>query len=133
MAKDKSDAAAVFVANDSFYYGGSQLVMAGNTVEAGHPMLKGREHLFRPFEPTWPKPSKADKPAAAPAAAKPNGLAERRALVERAKELGIPAKGKSDELAAAIAEAEAAAAAAAAASQPNPDADNGETEPVEDQ
>jgi hypothetical protein len=37
-----------------------------------------------------------------------NPLAERQALVARAKELGIPAKGKSVELAAAIAAAEAA-------------------------
>lgn len=49
--------------------------------------------------------------AAKAEAGQPSALAERQALVARAKELGIPAKGKSAELAAAIAEAEAAAAA----------------------
>lgn len=53
-----------------------------------------------------------DKPAKA--APKRSGgspaLAERQALVARAKELGIPAKGKSADLAAAVAAAEAEAA-----------------------
>lgn len=53
----------------------------------------------------------SEKPAKAKGGAKSSGsakaLEERQALVARAKELGIPAKGKSDELKAAIAEAEA--------------------------
>lgn len=50
--------------------------------------------------------STGDKPQTVEA--KQGGLAERQALVARAKELGIPANGKSAELKAAIAEAEAA-------------------------
>lgn len=59
-----------------------------------------------------------DKPAKAKSAKRTGNsaaLAERQALVARAKELGIPAKGKSPDLKAAIEAAEAAAAAGAQA------------------
>ena len=52
-----------------------------------------------------------------------SALASRRALVARAKELGIPASGKSSELEAAIAAAEAEAA---------PGAEDQPVEPSED-
>lgn len=70
-----SETPAVFIAKNSFYFGGSQLVLAGHTVVAGHPMLKGRMAMFEPFIPTWPLPDKAgssfaEKMAAAKAAAK---------------------------------------------------------------
>lgn len=45
-----------FVAKAAFLYRGTQLVLEGHTVQAGHPILKGREALFRPFVPTWPLP-----------------------------------------------------------------------------
>lgn len=61
-------------------------------------------------DPNRPDAKGAGKAKATePAASSSNALAERQALVARAKELGIPAKGKSDELQAAVAEAEAKA------------------------
>lgn len=61
----------VYVAREAFYYRGSTLVLAGQTVAAGHPMLRGRMNLFRPFVPTWPAPDaetpKADEPVEAEA------------------------------------------------------------------
>lgn len=42
----------VMVATRTFWIG-SQLVRAGDTVVAGHALLKGRENLFRPFVPTF--------------------------------------------------------------------------------
>jgi hypothetical protein len=50
-----SKAPEIYVAVSPFYVG-SQLVLAGHTVVAGHPLLKGRASLFRPFEPTWGLP-----------------------------------------------------------------------------
>ena len=59
----RSEGPAVYVAKATFYYGGNQLVLAGHTIVAGHPMLKGRLALFDPFEPTWPLPTKASGPS----------------------------------------------------------------------
>jgi hypothetical protein len=42
----------IYQALDAFYLGG-QLVNRGDTVVAGHPMLKGRTKLFRKFTPTY--------------------------------------------------------------------------------
>lgn len=41
----------IFMARKTFSLG-SGFVRVGDTVVAGHPMLKGREQLFVPFEPT---------------------------------------------------------------------------------
>jgi hypothetical protein len=91
---------AIFVAKESFHLKG-QLVPAGSTVVDGHPMLKGRAHLFRPFVPTFGTLAvdEPEKPAVSAAA----GLEARRELVERAKALGLPASGKSADIEAAIA------------------------------
>jgi hypothetical protein len=98
-------------------------------IRAGHPLVVGREHMFKPLTVhydedesrvviTQPKPT--PRPAAAPRPEKPepSGFAAARiaraALVHRAKELGIPAKGTNLALEAAIEEAEKAAATAEA-------------------
>jgi hypothetical protein len=57
---------AFWVANATFYHNGNVLVLAGHTVAAGHPLLKGKEALFRAFEPTWPLPGAAPEPAPEP-------------------------------------------------------------------
>jgi hypothetical protein len=44
--------ARVFEAVQPFSWRGTA-VPAGSTVVAGHPMLEGREVLFRPFRPTF--------------------------------------------------------------------------------
>lgn len=54
----------VYVARASFLWRGRVLVLEGHTVGAGHPMLRGRESLFRPFVPTWPAPGEKPKPVA---------------------------------------------------------------------
>jgi len=56
----------IYVARESFYLGGNQLVLAGHTVVAGHPMLRGRKHMFTEFEPTWPMPEKKAEPTPEP-------------------------------------------------------------------
>jgi len=48
MAKTK---VLIYKANHSFWLG-EQLVRAGDSVVAGHPLLKGRMALFEPFQPT---------------------------------------------------------------------------------
>jgi hypothetical protein len=102
------------------YEGEGAVVAAGIRFEPGAEIevndkvaakLEGREGFS--------KAGKAAKEAAATAAAaeQKDALADRRALVKRAKELGIPATGKSDELKAEIEKAEATAASAAAAKE----------------
>jgi len=82
------------------------------TVRVGHPILSSREihrDWFRPLTVDYDvedRPAPVATPVNGRAAAVPPALAERAALVARAKDLGIPAKGKSEELAAAIAAAE---------------------------
>jgi hypothetical protein len=103
--------AAILVARKTFLIDGNRWVRQGDTAVAGHPIMKGHEAAFEPWHPTFgtiEDPEEKD-------AGKPDALAARNALVARAKELGIPAGGKSDELAASIAAAEAEAAAKAAA------------------
>jgi hypothetical protein len=58
----RSETPAVYVATATFYVHGNQLVLAGHTVAAGHPILKGREALFRPFTPTWTLPGAKPEP-----------------------------------------------------------------------
>lgn len=73
MADKSASGPALFVAREAFHLGG-QIVPAGATVVAGHPLLKGRDHLFAPFVPTFgtlPEPASssfAEKMAAAKAA-----------------------------------------------------------------
>jgi hypothetical protein len=57
-----------YVALATFYLDGATLVMAGHTVAAGHPLLRGREHLFRPFTPTWPLPGETPESEPEPVA-----------------------------------------------------------------
>lgn len=52
----RSEGPAFYVAKATFYHNGNVLILAGHTVAAGHPLLRGRQHLFLPFEPTWPLP-----------------------------------------------------------------------------
>lgn len=52
MASKSKSGPAIFVANEAFSLRG-ELVPAGATVAAGHALLKGRMHLFRPFQPTF--------------------------------------------------------------------------------
>lgn len=56
----------VYIVNATFEWRGSQWFTAGSTVQAGHPVLRGREHLFRPFAPThpWPLPGADPEPVA---------------------------------------------------------------------
>lgn len=75
MAKSKSEPLELVQAAVSFIWNG-RTVRAGDTIEVGHPMIKGRGRsvLFRPFKPTWPAPttgatSTPTPPPAAPAPA----------------------------------------------------------------
>ena len=54
--------ATLYVAQRTFWVGNT-LVRAGDTIVAGHPLLAGRERLFRPLAPTFSLP--AGRPAAA--------------------------------------------------------------------
>lgn len=71
MAKftKKPSAPTIFVAKEAFTFGGATLVPQGATAAAGHPILKGREHLFDPWQPTFgtiagaPAEADADEPA----------------------------------------------------------------------
>ncbi len=51
MAEKKIYAPTLFVVNATFFYKGDQLFTAGQVIAAGHPVLKGRQHLFRPLAP----------------------------------------------------------------------------------
>jgi hypothetical protein len=51
----------LYVAQRTFWVGNT-LVKAGDTVVVGHPLLVGRERLFRPLAPTFGLP--AGRPAA---------------------------------------------------------------------
>lgn len=58
----------VYQVNETFYVGGTP-VYAGETVVAGHPLMRGRRHLFRPFAPTYghvPEPDAPPKSAPEP-------------------------------------------------------------------
>jgi hypothetical protein len=108
------DHGTIYVARQSFvvWDGGRMLRFrrGRTTIRAGHHLIEGREKSFAPLEVTYelePAPS----PAASSSSTKkapPPGAAERAALVARAKALGIPAKGKSVDLEAAIAAIETA-------------------------
>lgn len=104
----KATGAAIFVAKEAFTVGGSQFVPQGATAVAGHPIMKGRAHLFEPFVPTF---GTFEAEAASDNGSQPSGLGAYAALVAKAKELGIPATGKAAELEAAIAAAEKGGAA----------------------
>ena len=87
----------LYVADSDFMAAPNVWVRAGNTVVAGHPILKGREHKFRPFAPTFDLPI-----APQPDSGELTGLAKHQALVTDALALGIPGKGTNAELQAAI-------------------------------
>ena len=53
----------IYQALESFYVGG-QLINRGDTIIAGHPLLKGRTKLFGVFAPTFDEESA--KPAPEP-------------------------------------------------------------------
>lgn len=68
-AEGEALGAGLYRARDTFFYKGTTLVNRGDTVEAGHPMLDGRLHLFEPFAPTFPVDGPQPLPVAeAPAA-----------------------------------------------------------------
>jgi imidazolonepropionase-like amidohydrolase len=76
----------------------------------GHRTSEGKAVVqYLSDDPNRPDAGKGGASEAHTSSAGTNALAERQALVAQAKELGIPAKGKSDELKAAIAAAEAKA------------------------
>jgi hypothetical protein len=58
----------LWVAQSDFMAGQNVWVRAGDTVVDGHPILKRREHLFRPFTPTFDLPHQPEpEPASVPA------------------------------------------------------------------
>ncbi len=65
----RAEPPAFYVARQTFYHRGIVLVLAGHTVAAGHPILKGKDALFDAFEPTWPLSRRLGEPpsVAAPA------------------------------------------------------------------
>jgi hypothetical protein len=94
----------------SYIYDGpaNRLRLSGQTLVRGTVVqLDGRAAEAAERHPHV-RSARAPKASGDQATNQPDGLVARRALVARAKELGIPATGKSDALKAAIAEAEAA-------------------------
>lgn len=70
----KKDLVQIYRATSSFWLG-DQFVKSGDSVAAGHPLLKGRSALFEPFQPThgsvdWGE-AQAEAPAPAEVAAEP--------------------------------------------------------------
>lgn len=131
MGADKD--IAIYQAIEPFYADG-MTIQAGDTVVAGHPILKGRTSLFQPFTPTYDL--KRDNAAAADAhrahdeaVARAEAEAQKAAdaaaaavsfgdLQTRGKALGLKVGGvKRAELEAAIEEAETAQAAETAAAE----------------
>lgn len=111
---NRASAPEIYIANKTFLTDGNQWVRQGDTVAAGHPLLKGRiqsGNYFRPFTPTFgpvepepeaePEPTPEPEPVE-PTSEQPTGLEAYAALQARAKDLGLPATGKSVELEAAI-------------------------------
>lgn len=66
MAKAQASGPAIFVARHGFSASG-QIVPAGSTFVAGHPLLKGRMALVEPWQPTFGKLPSAEAAAEAPA------------------------------------------------------------------
>jgi hypothetical protein len=67
--KPAPEVAGLFRASATFIHNGTLMVSVGDVAEAGHPILKGREHLFEPLVPRFSLSSAepADEPADAPA------------------------------------------------------------------
>ena len=59
----------LFEAIDSFDAGHGVIVHAGDIVEAGHPILKGREGLFKPIEVKFAVDHPIERPIEAATAA----------------------------------------------------------------
>jgi hypothetical protein len=89
----------LFVARKSFWVGNT-LVRAGDTVAAGHPILRGRDRLFAPLTPTFgftrPAAAGAERAVAVPGETRPTdpvgGLIfdhTRRELEAKAEAAGI--------------------------------------------
>jgi hypothetical protein len=124
MAKAQTRAAApvpgavpgVYVSNQDFYVNGATLVLAGHTVAEGHPIMRGREHLFRPFVPTFAL-SEADADAAAKAQAEADAEAAAEAEAQAQAEAAAAQAAADASAAQAEADAKAAAEAAAAAAE----------------
>lgn len=92
----------IYETTNDFYLGG-QYIPAGATVTHGHPLMKGRSHLFRPFVPTYdlaeeaepepePKVAKAGKHEAKPAE-KAQAAADQKEMTDD----GDGAKAKANE------------------------------------
>ncbi len=51
-----------FIVNAPFFYKNDQFFAAGQVIAAGHPVLRGREHLFRPIAPLGARPEPVSAP-----------------------------------------------------------------------
>ncbi len=68
MAQKQIRAQRIFAAKSAFYLPGIGHVQPGDTAVEGHPILKGRVHLFTPFVPRFnmePEPEPELEPTAA--------------------------------------------------------------------
>ena len=68
----------LYIADSDFMTSQNVWVRAGNTVVAGHPILRGREHKFRPFKPTFDLASEPEAPT--PLVVKLRALAAERGI-----------------------------------------------------
>jgi hypothetical protein len=76
----------IYETTSDFYLGG-QYIPAGATVTHGHPLMKGRSHLFRPFVPTYDFAEEAEpEPAPKKAEAKAEPKAEPEPVKEESTE-----------------------------------------------
>jgi hypothetical protein len=120
---------AIWQATEAFV-GDGMTIQPGDTVTAGHPILKGRAIFFQPFVPMYDhKRDKAarDEALAEQLEAEAKAEADAKAAADEAvsyadlqaeaKALGIPATGKREELQSAVDEAKAAAASEAEAAR----------------
>lgn len=90
----------IYEATHDFYLGG-QYIPAGATVVQGHPLLKGRTKLFKPFVPTYGDIEGAELPEAPePELAPPAKPEEKAQAAEDQKAMtedGGGAKAKANE------------------------------------
>jgi hypothetical protein len=67
---EKKIRSELYTVVSTFLYRGNQHFTAGQTIQAGHPVLKGRASLFRPFAPDhpWPVAGQESEPEPEPVA-----------------------------------------------------------------
>ena len=66
MAEKKINPPEYLVVNATFFYKGNQLFTRGQVIPANHPVVKGRQNLFRPFAPLGAKPEPVPVPVPEP-------------------------------------------------------------------